>query len=545
MTQALHDIKLGTMGSHSGRLLGPSKLRMNSVCEQRPDSPPCFDPRMEASAPPTPTHLQLPLASQELYSGPMSLGPASTDSQAPTPANPTQQLAFGASDALTQGQLSARHSHLSGDWSHDALNPQQYRAGLGSQEDDAMVQPPPVFGRRSANQPPSPSAHQGSQFASNSQDRPGTGALHTFAAAPAAPLVPTLDSKPPYHASGTRLRRGSAPSPAVPMPPPPLQPPQATQQQLQSMYMAMAAGAMPAPLAAAYRPAGSMPMASAAVAAVGGPAALAGAMGYAPFPTAPAMPHMAPPSYPFGPSLGPMGVAGAGGAGGGFMPPFDTTPMSMAPMAAMGAGPPSLHAGMAVPPPMFPGAHVPALAHPFAGPGSHPGLPNPAEYAEYYKKYMEAQVGMLPGSSGVPGGAAAPTGFHGGGRRPSGGRGGGMAWDMGPGSRMGVVGNMPHVGGRGPPGPYSRDSGGGGHKGSAFEHVQHARAPVGKGGGGPDGAHHGRGGGGGGVNANGVALNHGGGGGGKKGGRKDESGMPNHGQPLTLLEEFKANKAYK
>jgi len=57
-------VKLGPVGSHSGRLLEPSKLRMNSVCEQRPDSPPCFDPRLEASAPPTPTHLQLPVDPQ-------------------------------------------------------------------------------------------------------------------------------------------------------------------------------------------------------------------------------------------------------------------------------------------------------------------------------------------------------------------------------------------------------------------------------------------------------------------------------------------------
>lgn len=68
-THATQDLKLGMLGSHSGRFLGPSKLRINSVCEQRPDGLPYFDPRLEASAPTSPSHLHLP-AHPQLNSGP-------------------------------------------------------------------------------------------------------------------------------------------------------------------------------------------------------------------------------------------------------------------------------------------------------------------------------------------------------------------------------------------------------------------------------------------------------------------------------------------
>jgi len=143
----------------------------------------------------------------------------------------------------------------------------------------------------------------------------------------------------------------------------------------------------------------------------------------------------------------------------------------------------------------------------------------------------------------------------------------------------GMQGQMYNVSGQ--PHPYSsshqRDSfssgssmSGTGQRMSAFEHVQHARPTMGRGPASMAGSsstddhhsyhshhHHHHSGssahGGhpraGGTNANGVALNHGSMGGGGRGGRggmrRDEGGGMHNGQPLTLLDEFKASKAHR
>jgi len=605
--KSVNDVKVGPFGSHSGRLLGPSKLRPNTLCEQRPDSPPYFDPRMEASAPPTPTQLlpSTPSHPQEilgrtLHSLPSVGGRASMPdghASAGTPGSPvhvaphlSSPLAFRTSE-----HAPAVQSRLSNNTAAEATSPamavprtilhhQHSFSGLTEQEEQLSASPlaPPLFCHRSQSntQPQSPVSHAlpGSPFSRTaSMDSNHASALqHAFAAAPAAPqAAPDMGAGGVMGNGGSSSRAGagvhstsSSASHSGPLPPTsPLHPPSHTPQQLQSMYMAMAAAnSMPTP--AGVMPPGpmglggyntavsSLPMASTAAAAA------ASSAGYPPF-SGTSMPPMPSASFPFGaslppPSPAPPGLMPMGGmpphpTGAGYFSPFDAAGhMDMAAMAAAssGGGVPGLGAGMV--PPMFP----PSMPTPFPTPGL-PGMPhllNPVEYAKYYQKVLETQGGLasggFPSAHGL-GNGMPPWELVAGGSMRGGGGADGLG-GMGSFSSSGYGGRGAHAhhhhGGGGKDGMGGSNTGGGNtrpNRMSAFEHVQHTRV-SGKGSGDGHHHHHGRHGGhgNGSVNANGVAMHQGGSKSGR-GHRKDDAGVPNHGQPLTLLEEFKANKAHR
>ncbi|KAF5843130.1 armadillo-type protein [Dunaliella salina] len=586
------------------------------LCEQRPESPPYFDPRLEASAPPTPTQLlpSTPSNPQEILGRALQALPSVrsslTDSHTSvgTPGSPAHMPPH-LSSLLPMASRTADHapavqSRLSNNTAaettpalavpHTLLHTQQSLAGLSEQEEESLsaspLGPPSLFAHRSQSntQPQSPASHAqlpGSPFSRTvSMDSNHASALHTFAAAPTAPQAASaMGSVGDNGGPGSRAASGvhstiGSPSQSGPLPPtPPVHPPSPTPQQLQSMYMAMAAaGSMPAPaggvmphgpmgLGGYNTAASSMPMTSTAAAA-------SSALGYPPF-LSTAMPPL-PSAFPFGapmpppsppmpglmPPMGGMGMPPPA-TGPGYFPSFDAAgQMDVAAMAAASGAGGAAGLGGGMVPPMFP----PPMPTPFPSPGMHgmPHLLNPVEYAKYYQKMLETQ-GMGSGGFASPangqGNGMAPWELAGaGGNMRAGGGGGDVHGGMGTfGSSAGY-----HLGGRGMHAHHHHggggkdgfgvSNGGGGNvrpnRMSAFEHVQHARVP-GKGGGDGHGHHHhhhhhGRHGGGGGVNANGVSLHQGGGRGGR-GHRKDDTGMSNRGQPLTLLEEFKASKANK